>query len=84
MDPWRYSLRDLSVMAEVRRNEDWDRCASLIAAISNANVTKRSALRSPLFFHPFRDHNDGDQPTDNQVSLSPQESVSLLKGILLQ
>ncbi len=52
IEPGEVRLRDLLVMADARRDGDWNRTASLMAQVANVGLKPRKPFR-PSDFHPF-------------------------------
>lgn len=52
IDPGSLRLRDLVVMAEARRNDEWNRTAALMAHVANVGLRPRRPFR-PSDFHPY-------------------------------
>jgi hypothetical protein len=77
VEPYRFTLRQLDWMATAKDRNNWDHTAVILAKLHNQWA---KTARSAKSFHPYHQ----PSPADNKpFQLTPQQTVSLLKSILI-
>ena len=80
LDPWPYTLRELDAMASARDEAQWDRAASIIAAVVTAAGTEAC---DPCAVHPYYERIDGKAGPGGDTEIAAEDlPAGMVFGLL--
>jgi hypothetical protein len=73
IDPGRFTLRQLVVMAEARSRQAWNHTSAILAMLANIHRdAKKTRAYRPADFHP---HRSNEKPTITKVGINVLKQV---------